>query len=114
MTIIWHWNKINSYTIYLIVQRKTIRVNERVGQRIRVSRSCKDPCVSSKRRVSSSTTLILGTAISADALSPRRRYGRRSRCAFVDKLISNIAERETKRSRVTAEATAEKREGVRE
>lgn len=45
-------------------------------------------------------------------LSPRRRYGRRSR-AFVDKLISNIAEREAKRSGM-AEAKTEKRDEERE
>lgn len=63
--------------------------------------------VSSKRRVSSSMMLILGAAISADALSTWR-YRRRSRCAFVDKLISSS--RNAKRN----EAEWQKRKQTRE
>lgn len=58
--------------IYLIVKRKAIWVNEGVGQRVRVAifaLALRSVCVSSKRRVSSSTMLILGAAISADVLS---------------------------------------------
>lgn len=47
--------------------QKAIRTNEPTSEDLDLRRSREDPCVSAKRRVSSST-LILGIAISADAL----------------------------------------------